>query len=412
MAIIAAPTYNPASAYRPIIWQVFYTAFAPDVITNCRFSVNIGSDSYIGRVAPYQVVQNLGTGAYEYYFYVDVQQYIQRHLTKRGRRSQFGDMFQDTRVLNTDSYCEFEVEFAYEYRNGLTGKIATFPLTDTSGIQYAGITTRQNGDDMGLSEYYGIPAVTTDKPFLTKSPTSRTIGIDENVFLTYWGEWGYCRVRTYDSAGLLLATYYVKTNGGGANKMATMGVGRIQLSAIPLAEWLGGTIPVWVGVASYDIVMGLGVVSGSSITFTANSETRTYVFGDDCSKKLRLYWLNSLGGVDHYDFPYTELAMNVTSDLFQKPLNWPHTQDDYGRARTNIKANRAYNITKLLTNSDMLWIKDLFYSTEVYMLNPDDLSEYWRCWISDTDIIEKRKVGLFEVGFTLNLSQDIVTMRT
>jgi hypothetical protein len=53
----------------------------------------------------------------------------------------------------------------------------------------------------------------------------------------------------------------------------------------------------------------------------------------------------------------------------------------------------------------------LFYSVEVYLVNPDDSSQYWRCWISDTDIIEKKKVGLFEVDFVLNFSQDIITHR-
>ena len=105
------------------------------------------------------------------------------------------------------------------------------------------------------------------------------------------------------------------------------------------------------------------------------------------------------------------MAIGVTSDLCHKPLNWPHTQDDYGRARTNIQASKAYNCTKLLTNTDMAWLKELFYSVEVYVVNPDDSSEYWRCWLSDTDVIERKKVGLFEISFTLNFSQDIVTHR-
>jgi hypothetical protein len=64
-----------------------------------------------------------------------------------------------------------------------------------------------------------------------------------------------------------------------------------------------------------------------------------------------------------------------------------------------------------MTNSEMIWLKELFYSVEVYLVNPDDSSQYWRCWISDTDIIEKKKVGLFEVDFVLNFSQDIITHR-
>ena len=64
-----------------------------------------------------------------------------------------------------------------------------------------------------------------------------------------------------------------------------------------------------------------------------------------------------------------------------------------------------------MTNSEMAWIKELFYSVEVYMINPNDSAEYWRVWIADTEITEKRKVGLFEVDFVVNLSQDIITHR-
>ena len=59
----------------------------------------------------------------------------------------------------------------------------------------------------------------------------------------------------------------------------------------------------------------------------------------------------------------------------------------------------------------MSWIKELFYSVEVYMVNPNDSGEYWRVWLTDTEITEKRKVGLFQVDFTVNLSQDIITHR-
>jgi len=47
----------------------------------------------------------------------------------------------------------------------------------------------------------------------------------------------------------------------------------------------------------------------------------------------------------------------------------------------------------------------------VYVVNPNDSSEYWRCWLSDQDVIEKKNPGLFTIEFTLNLSQDIITHR-
>jgi hypothetical protein len=414
MAVITSPTYNPASAYRPIVWQVMYTTFPPDVITNCKFTIttNGGTELIaVGRVAPYLETVSLTPPAVEYYFYVDVQQYIQRYLTKRSRRSTFGNLNADTRVENTDSFLEFEVTFEYEYRNASNGKIETFPLSDSSGFQYACITTRQNGEDMSLDEFLGTPLVTLPKRFLTNSPEARTIKQDENIFLSFLSQWNQIQIQTFDSTGTVINTAYLSTLGGLPNEMNTIGVGKPQLQAIPSATFFLGIAPNFTGATSYTIVAGLGVNLFTAMLFFFNSETHTYTFGDACGKQIRLYWTNALGGVDNYDFSYTELGIAVTGELFQKPLNWPHTQDDYGRAKTNIQANKAYQCSKLMTNSEMAWIKELFYSVEVYMVNPNDSSEYWRVWIADTEITEKRKVGLFEVDFVVNLSQDIITHR-
>ena len=414
MAVITSPTYNPTSAYRPVIWQVMFTTIPPDVITNCNFTITTASGTIIiaeGRVAPYQSVPSLTPPALEYYFYVDVQQYIQRYLTKRSRRSTFGDLNADTRVNNTDSFLEFEVLFKYEYRNNATGKIEVYPGTDFSGLQYACITTRQNGEDMSLDDFIGVPLVTTAKRFLTNSPTSRKIQQDENIFLSFLGEWNQIRIETFDSAGALINTAYLATLGGLPDEMHTIGVGKPQLQAIPAATYFNSVAPDFTGAASYTITAGLGVPIFGGMIFFINSDVHTYTFDDLCPKQLSLYWLNSLGGVDNYDFTFTELAIGVTSELFQKPLNWPHTQDDYGRARTNIEASKAYRCTKLVTNVEMAWLKDLMYSVEVYVVNPNDSSEYWRCWITDQDVIEKKNPGLFTIEFTLNLSQDIITHR-
>ena len=414
MAVITSPTYNPTSAYRPIIWQVMYTTFPPDVITNCKFTITTAGGSIViaeGRVAPYQSVPSLTPPALEYYFYVDVQQYIQRYLTKRSRRSTFGNLNADTRVNNTDSFLEFEMKFEYEYRNAATGKIETFPLFDTAGFQSACITTRQNGEDMSLDDFLGVPFVTTAKRFLTNSPTSRKIQQDENIFLSFLSQWNQIRIETFNSAGTLINTAYLATLAGLPDEMHTIGVGKPQLQAIPAGTFFLGIAPNFTGAASYTIVAGLGIPIFGGMIFLLNSDLHTYTFDDSCPKQLSLYWLNSLGGVDNYDFTFTELAIGVTSELFQKPLNWPHTQDDYGRARTNIQASKGYRCTKLVTNAEMAWLKDLLYSVEVYVVNPNDSSEYWRCWISDQDVIEKKNPGLFTIEFTLNLSQDIITHR-
>jgi len=413
MAVISNPTYNPTSAYRPLLWQVMYTSIAAQPLTNCVFSIFTAGGTVLiakGRVAPYQVVSSLTPPFLEYYFNVDIQQYVQRYLTKRSRRSTFGDLNAETRVTNTDSYLEITVEFKYEYRDATTGKINAFVYTDYSNTQYACITTRQNGEDMSLDDFLGVPLVTTAKRFLTNSPTSRKIQETENIFLSFLGEWNFIMIETFDSTGTLINTSYLTTFGG-SDEMNTIGVGKPQLQAIPNASYFNSVPPNFTNCAYYTITAGLGVPLFTALLFFLNSDTHTYTFEEACNKNLRLYWTNTLGGVDNYDFSYTDFIVGVSSDLFQKPLNYPHTQDDYGRARTNIQANRVYNCTKIVTNAEMAWLKELFYSVEVYLVNPNDPNEYWRCWITDTEINEKKKPGLFTIQFNLNISQDIITHR-
>ena len=411
MPIVLQPANLVNTAYRPLVWRVFFVAFTPDSIKNCIFSIFVDGVLIVqGRKAvTFTQPSSLGPTGTEYYFDVDIQQYLQRYFAKKGKRSTFGTLNAATQTENVDSFGDVVVWFQYEELSGLTGKLQTLPAVDVSGTFHAGITTRQNGENQTMDDYHGIVFITAPKKYLTRSPLLLQISQTENAFLSFVGEWSWTAVKTYDSGNVLLSQVFFPNGTGLFPRMTTIGVGRAQLDAI--TNWWQNLAPVWTNAVYYTVESGLGLNFGSFIIFVNNSSVRTYEFTEDCNKKLRFYWTNSLGGTDAYNFTFSELGISVASEIFEKPLQNPHLQHDYGKARTNIKADRIFTCTKVFINSEMAWIKDLFYSAEVYIQNPDDNSQYWRVWLSDTTITEKKQPGVYEVQFRVNLSQDIITHR-
>lgn len=419
MPIVQEPPFAICSAYRPIQWRTFYTAIPDDTIEYCAFTIYVnGTAIATGKKAYSFSVPALIAPAEEFYFDIDIQQYLQRYLApNRTKTSVFGTLGAETRTANDDCFVTVYVVFQYYTKSAITGKITAIGSPETSTEFYVDITTLQNGDDMDQStEFYGVPFSTGLKRFLTNSPAQQYICESEDAFLSFISDWNYAQVLTYDSTGTLLGTYYFPTTGG-AGQQTTIGVGKEQLSAIPSGTWYSSLPPVWTNVTSYSISCGLGIPIFGGLIYVQNSETRGFIFEECCARSLRVFWLNSLGGVDAKTFTYKELGINVKSDSFEKPLSWDnqtspyHTQSDFGKARLNIKATRAFACSKVLQNSELAWLKELFYSPEVYIQNPDGSDEYWRVNVSDGNFVEKRFPALSEVSFTLNISQDVITHR-
>ena len=412
MPIVLQPTNTVNTAYRPLVWRVYFVAFTPNSIKNCIFSIFVDGVLIIqGRKAvTFTQISSLGPTGTDYFFDVDIQQYLQRYFAKKGKRSTFGTLNAATQTENVDSFGDVVVWFQYEMLNGATGKLETLPAVDVSGTFHAGITTRQNGENQTMDDYYGVPFVTAQKSYLTRSPLTLPVSPTENAFLSFVGEWNMTKVTTYDATGTIINIGYFGNGTGTFPRMSTIGVGKPQLQAI--TGWWNTVAPNFTNAAYYTIESGVGIsLTPSSMFFLTNSDIRTYDFVEDCNRKLRFYWTNSLGGTDAYNFAFSELGIAVASEIFEKPLQSPHLQHDYGKARTNIKADRIFTCTKVFINSEMAWIKDLFYSAEVYIQNPTDSSQYWRVWLSDLTITEKKQPGVFEAQFRVNLSQDIITHR-
>jgi hypothetical protein len=407
MPVISNPTYNPTSAYQPVEYEVFYTA-SPDIVKYCQFTIFVNGNAIATARKTYYKT-NVIFGSVEYYFKIDIQEYLQRWLApNREKSTMFGTLGAATQVDNIDAYGEVYVEFEYFILSASTGLIYEAPSFDTSDLRIVDMATRQNGEDRSLDEFVWVPAVTPAR-FLSNMPLEQTICSQENAFVSFLSDWNWFRLQTYNAAGTQLSDVYAPTGNLGNIAHTTVGTGVAQLQAV---TYHGGFSPVFTGAAYYVITFGSGfIATPTTVVFLGNPIQKAYRIDDCCGSKLKLYWLNALGGVDNFSFVASELNKKVEGDVFEKPLVWPHKQEDFGRTLVNIKAVKAYQIKAQLTNENALWIRELFHSAEIYMQNPSGALEYWRAYITPATFQERAKKGFFEIEFELNLSQDVVTHR-
>jgi len=326
----------------------------------------------------------------------------------------FGTLNTATQIDNTDAYAEVYVEFRYLLVSATTGKIVEAPSFDTSDLRIVDMATRQNGESRSLDEFIWTPTVTPAR-FLSNMPVEQDICSTDNAFVSFMSDWNWFRVRTYDSGGVLITDSYAQTGGTGNVGHCTVGTGIPQLQSV---VWFDAQNPNFTNAAFYIVTFGIGFVANpTTVVFVGNPIQKIYRIVDCCDKKLKLFWLNRLGGVDNYNFCFVNREQKVESQVFEKALGWqnlsdpPHTQYDFGKAVTNIKASRSYQVKDIITNTDADWIRELFASAEVYIQNPDGSAEYWRVFISPASFVEQVNRGTVAIGFELNISQDVVTHR-
>jgi hypothetical protein len=317
-------------------------------------------------------------------------------------------------IIDTDAFVSLQCRLSYYRKNGTTGLLELIPGAELTSTNAVSIAIPQNGQSMNLSDsFVGIPFVTGVKRFLTNSPNTQNVCENTgNHFLSFISNWNWCKVETFDANGGLISTAYFPTNGT-LGQQTTIGVGPANLAAI--TTWLNGVTPVLAGASSYTIEAGLGVPIFGGLIFFVNSSTRTLKLEDCCEKKLKMYWLNSLGGVDTFQFASIRTEQTTTGDVAEKPLSWaiggtpPHAQDDFGLYAINLKANKKYQVNTRVPNSLMAWVREMFASPEIYIENPDDGSQYWRTYITPGTVVERESKGIIDLSFEINLSQNPIT---
>ncbi len=411
MPITALPQFDPASVYQPVVYKTQFGLAAPESVAYIEVTIRYnGVTIAVDNKRPSSIV---GT---TYFFEVDISAYLQRALApNQDKSSMFGDLSGLNYSQNNDAFGDIEVQFKYAIQNEF-GIIGDPTFTETSLVQKASIAIRQNGDERDLDAY-----TTTLLPFLT----NRTESITSPGCASFLSFYNYepaingMRLIALDSSGAVINTHY--TFGTFTSiKQNTAAVGYENIDASLATDWLNGDDkPILSAAASYLIDFGdiTADISGIVSAYTPYTQQALYEIDQICSKKLKLFWLNELGGVDDYALPFVALSAVVSSERFEKPLAWdagaasPHAQYDHGRLRNNLSANRVYRVETRVASNTAEYLRALITSAEIYIVNPDDEAELWRVFPSDLTYVERVGFGLVNIGFDLNLSQDYVLHR-
>jgi hypothetical protein len=387
---------------------VHQDANLPETIGTCLVIVEVLGGAEIARFekSPDEVTA-LGGSGYRYFFDVDIQDFMQRYLApNRTQSSMFNTLGTFSTSINTDATVELRMRFNYRKRDA--DGILQVPFTaDTVDGQEVTIAIRQNGDDFDL-----VDLTVASPPMLSNAPSPRKTFEGLNSFLSFYNQdatVNCMRVQVYPGG----AYHYTDFTALPAEQV-TVSAGYENIDSTLSSAWLNGDDkPNLSAATGYIVDFGVVTFDGSRFvtSYTSKSASTTYEVGTVCNKKLRFYFLNSLGGVDEVLLPYTGLEDEVSANSFEKPLDATHRQSDYGRLRNNIKHTRKYLVSTKLTSTRATWLRELLNSAEVYIQNPDLTNNYWRVFPANASQITRKTNGLIDFSFELEISQDIKTHR-
>jgi len=148
------------------------------------------------------------------------------------------------------------------------------------------------------------------------------------------------------------------------------------------------------------------------------TEYFTYTLIKDCGsrKKLRLHYMNYLGGTDSYKFDGTkDFFIKTESSVTEKALGWvigsldPHLISDVGKSKFRSKARQFYKLkSKILTITEAEWLKELLSSPKVYA---DINGEFVPVIVEDGEFKIFGDKGKIQLEITVSLANDLIIQR-
>jgi hypothetical protein len=377
MPLVIAPLFALNSQYRPNKFVVSLTSANPIVLAYASIIVDLNGVTSISK----QPFFSFGT---TYYFEFDVAKVLQQSSQPKSQNKT--TIFPDTlgipyNVLNTDIHTTVALIVTYAYIDPVTGLLTPEGTVDVIPDGYPAIAgTRQTRDWQTMGMDFYIQTFGAGTPFLTIAPNPYEICNDENHYLTFIP--AICnavRVTTRDDAGVTIDsgmftiipnTDYVPT---------TIGVGMPNL--LTQTYFTGAVDMTDPLIASYEVQVGQAFFFGSSWSFFPFSELRTFNVIDCCGdRRVRLHWMNRLGGIDAYTFTSKKTVSEKSkSTIGQKPLSFgytypPATSYDRGQYKIQTEAIKEYEVESTFYDlAAGVWIAELLTSPEVYMETSDGL---------------------------------------
>ena len=428
MAVFYTPPYLPNSMYRPNYYVTSQPSANPLVLARALVFVDLVFVTELYKPPAYTV----GSAPTNYYFEFDVAKVLQTlsapNPTDISRPfPKFLNAAYD--VLCTDCQTDTALLVYYSYRDPVTNDLTPLttgsppvPVVDVIPVgNYSVIGCRQTLDFIGMNAYaidYPTVGGVYQKYFLTNLPyvyptasttTNNPIPIcrSDNLNMTYIPTSGTNAIRVvlYNDAQVVQGSAgYITVAPNTTFTPRSIGVGIPQLS---LTTFTPSTFPI--GLPAIPNGWYYSIQAGNLIgtSFTLQSVKYMFQIVDCCANKIRLHWLNRLGGVDAYTFTNKKTVFESTnSDQAQKPQSFnyantpPTTTYDKGRFKIQQVVNKSYEVESTFYDAFWgSWIAELLSSPEVYMETPSGLVAV---------IIEDSQIKIEETNELVNVTLTIV----
>lgn len=425
MAVFYQPPYLPNSMYRPNYFVTYQPSANPLVLAVANIFVNGSVISTTELYKPPAYTQ--GVAPINYYFEFDVAKVLQSLSAPNPNdiSKPFPKFLNAAyNVLCTDCQTDVALLIGYFYRDPVTNDLTQLttgsppvPVIDTIPVgTYSVIGTRQTLDYMGMDAYaidYPTVGGVYEKYFLTNLPyvyptaatkTNNPIPIcpTDNLNMAFIPTSGTNAVRVvvYDQNQTIFgAAGYITITPNTTFTPISIGVGMLQIDPLP---GFGGFAALPVG---WYYSIQAGNLIGAA--FTLQSVKYTFKIVDCCANKVRLHWLNRLGGVDAYTFTNKKTVLESSkSEQAQKPQSYNYTSTpptnsyDKGRFKIQQIVNKTYEVESTFYDSFWgAWIAELLSSPEVYMETPSGLVAV---------IIEDSQIKIEETNELVNVTLTIV----
>ena len=225
---------------------------------------------------------------------------------------------------------------------------------------------------------YGSTFSLTNYRFCNATPTytgSKVVELNDYETLSYLidnsaGLINQIQLQLYDANLNVTNTFTASYSLNSIYKRIDLGTGPMNLKAL-FGSGVFNTNPLYytVCLTATDPTKRFGIYSYK----IKDNDPRA-----NCSPypKIRLCWLNQLGGFDYYTFNFkSKNSINVSKTEFKRELAWNYTvgeRQDYVLA---TKANEMWQISSdFITENESNWVKEMLQSPEVYMLNVNGTS--------------------------------------
>ena len=217
---------------------------------------------------------------------------------------------------------------------------------------------KQYNEENDMSEYLVNDTTVTGIKFLTESPDTRILNVNELSAL-------YFLSNDTSFTGFAQYTYY---DIDGNTPMQT------NVELYPNLLKYHNAIPVnWIGADPTAVKMRVRIIRASSVAIT---ESKFFILDNDqeCNQK-QITWLNKLGGYDKFMFAGgQEYIINAEK---QNPIEYPFNTNFESPLRINafrsINSRRSFTLAnRCKTKETAEWLKsELVNSSDVYVVEND-----------------------------------------